>query len=98
MQDELDAAGLPVAVVILGINEVGHETGNPNITAGRDLPWLQDTIAAQVWSSWGVTFRDVIILDEQNVPYASYNLTTHDLADPANYAELMSLFTAAASD
>jgi hypothetical protein len=98
MQDDLDAAGLPVQVVIHGINEIGHEVGNPNVTAGRDLPWLQDTVSEQVWASWEITFRDVVILDEQNVPYAVYNLTTHDLSDPNNYAELQALFQAAASD
>jgi hypothetical protein len=98
MQDELDAAGLPVQVVIHGVNQSGFEAGNDAVTQGRDVPWLQDTVAEDVWTSWGVTFRDVIILDEENFPIAVYNLSTHSLFDPGNYAELKALFEAATMD
>jgi hypothetical protein len=98
MQDELDAMGLPTQIVIHGINEVGHETGNPLITQNRDLPWLQDTVTEDVWTAWGITFRDVVILDENNVPIAVYNLTLNDLNDPLKYAELKALFEAAAGN
>ena len=98
MQDELDAMGLPTQIVIHGINEVGHETGNPFITENRDLPWLQDTVTEDVWTTWAITFRDVVILDENNVPIAVYNLTLNNLSDPLKYAELKALFEAAATD
>ncbi len=86
MQAELDAEGLPVEVSILGINAAGLEAGNATITAGRTLPWLQDTAADNVWASWNVVWRDVWILDTNNVPVGVFNLTEHDLGDPAQYA------------
>ncbi len=85
-------------IQILGINAAGLESGNPSITAGRALPWLQDTPEANVWAAWQVTFRDVVILDTENRPVAAYNLTVHDLADPASYAELKQLLTDAAGE
>lgn len=88
MQDELDAAGLPVEVRILGLNAIGLESGNAAICAGRDLPWLQDVPDQSVWVSWNVVWRDVWLLDTDNVPVAVYNLTQHNLADPVQYAEL----------
>ena len=95
LADELAIEGFDVA--ILGVNEAGHEAGNPSITTGRDLPWLQDTPEADVWHGWGITFRDVVILDEENEVVAIYNLTQNTLADPAKYAELKALFAAAAT-
>jgi hypothetical protein len=96
MQDELAAAGL--AVDILGINGVGHEAGNPTICAGRDIPWLQETVETPVWTQWGITYRDVVILDEDNIVVAIYNVTQNNLTDPAKYDELYGLFEAEATD
>ena len=81
---------------ILGVNFIGMESGNPIICAGRTLPWLQDVSAANVWNSWGVTFRDVVILDQNNKRVGVYNLTDHDLRVPANYAGLRALLISAA--
>jgi hypothetical protein len=75
-------------VRIVGLNEVGHESANDLMVDGRDLPWLQNTPAQNVWNSWQVTYRDVIVLDRRNVPVAVFNLTEHDLSDPFDYAEL----------
>ena len=77
---------------ILGVNEVGHESGNATFTDGRDLAWLQEDASTPVWKDWGVTYRDVWILDEQNKPIDVYNLTEHDLEDPANFEELKQRF------
>lgn len=71
---------------------MGFESGNATFCEGRDLPWIQNTAELDVWTVWGGGYRDVLILDEENVPAAVYNLTTHDLADAANYAELIQLF------
>jgi len=95
MQDELTAAGLDVT--IYGINSIGLESGNPDICAGRDIGWLQDVEAAQVWTTWNITLRDLVILDQDNVVVAIYNLTEHNLTDPANYAAAYDLFEAAAT-
>jgi hypothetical protein len=91
MQTELDAAGLPIEVRILGVNAIGLESGNPSITMNRTLPWLQDTAEQKAWETWGVAWRDVWLLDTKNVPVAVYNLTQHNLSDPAQYAELMGM-------
>jgi hypothetical protein len=87
MQTELAAA--PVA--ILGCNSAGSESNNAAACDGKDIPWLQDTPEEHVWSQWQVTYRDVWILDENNIPVAVYNLTEHDLNDPANYLALKTM-------
>jgi hypothetical protein len=61
------------------------------------LPWLQDTNTANVWASWAVTYRDVLVLNGENVPVAVYNLTEHDLTDAGNYAALKKLMIDAAN-
>ncbi len=95
MQDELTAAGLDVTIV--GLNAAGFEAGNASMCAGRDLAWLQDTAQELVWASWGITYRDVIVLDENNEVVAIYNLTDNDLGDPSRFAELKAIFEAEAS-
>lgn len=82
---------------LVGINESGLESGNDTATAGRDLPWLQDVVEVDVWSTWGVGYRDVWILDRQNQLLAVYNLTEHDLREPASYEELKTLLLDAAA-
>ena len=96
MQQDLDLMALPLAVNILGVNGMGLESGNPEACNGKDIPWLQETAAEPCWTTWGVTYRDVIILDGNNVVLGVYNLTTHDLNDPAKYDELKAMLVAAA--
>lgn len=98
LQKELDAEGHPIEIRILGINGIGLESGNATITAGRTLPWLQDVAEVDVWTSWAVTYRDVRILDTENRLIGVYNLTEHNLGEPANYAELKAMLTAAAGN
>ncbi len=88
MQAELDH------VTIAGVNEAGHESGNEAFTDGRDLPWLQDVEGVDVWSSWGIDYRDVIVLDGEGYPLFRYNLTEHDLG--TDYDELKQLLDDAA--
>ena len=97
MQSQLDSLKTALPIRILGVNAVGLESGNATICAGRTLPWLQDVTAVDAWSSWGVTFRDVVILDGNNLKVGVYNLTVHDLADSSNYAELKHMLLTAAS-
>ncbi len=99
MQKQLAAEGLPLAVQILGINPAGLESGNALVCAGRDLPWLQESTADSVsaWGAWGIVYRDVLILDPENEKVTAYNLTTHDLADSANFAALAGLIRDAAT-
>lgn len=96
MQQDLDLMALPLAVNILGVNGMGLESGNPEACNGKDIPWLQETAGEPVWTTWGVTYRDVIILDGDNVVLGVYNLSTHDLNEQAYYDELKAMLVAAA--
>lgn len=84
IQADLDTTATPVPIHILGINAAGEESGNDEIVINRVIPWLQDTEQEDVWHSWQVTWRDVIILDRHNEVFAIYNLTTNNLAIAAN--------------
>ena len=86
--------GLPVAVHILGVNQTGQEGSNAAACQGKDIPWLQEVPTELVWSSWKVTYRDVVILDEKNQTAAIYNLSAHNLADSTAYHELKAMLTA----
>ena len=83
-------------VRILGVNAAGLEASNEAMCNGRDLPWLQDTADAAVWTAWAVAYRDVIVLDASNEKIATFNLTAHDLAQPEEYAALKAILTTAA--
>lgn len=96
MQAELDAMGLATPVRIFGVNAAGAEAGNAQVCEGRSRPWLQDTPAANVTAAWGVTNRDVVMLDGENKVFRTYNLTEQDLANPTYYAELKSILVTAA--
>jgi hypothetical protein len=84
------------------VNHSGWEGGNTVFTAGRDLPWLQDQDAnsdslSDTWTAWGVSSRDVVVLDASNTRVGLYNLTKHDLDDPQNYNTLRKMLIDAAS-
>jgi hypothetical protein len=84
-------------VSCLGVNGIGHESGNAAICAGRVLPWLQDQAAVNAWVQWVVNYRDVFVLDDQNRVITVYNLTDNNLAVPEKYAELKSILLAASA-
>jgi len=102
MQEELRATYPVLRIQLLGVNEKDQEPGNPSITAGRTLPWLQDVDAdgnakSDVWyDRWNVTYRDVVILDGSNAKVSVYNVTVHDLAAAENYAALKEMLVDAA--
>jgi len=95
-----------VGIEIAGINAAGLEFGNGAISAGRTIPWLQDVSSQNIWGTWrvnelrpqtpGVAYRDVILLQGENRPFAVFNLTDHDLSNPANDAALKTLLRTAA--
>jgi len=93
MQTELAGTN----VQILGVNQIGAETGNIAACDGRDIPWLQDTFAENAWALWTVTYRDVYILGPDNELVGVYNLTEHDLSNAADYAELKTMLMTAAA-
>jgi len=61
------------------------------MTTGRVLPWLQDRPDVDVWLTWQVEYRDVVILDATNRRVGVYNLTLHDLGEPGNLSTLKQL-------
>ena len=97
MQADGDLAGLALEVRILGVNGIGRESGNAAMCTGRSIPWLQDVVGEDVYSSWAVTYRDVIILDAENRVTGIYNLTSNDLSVTANYDALKAMLIHAAS-
>jgi hypothetical protein len=78
------------------VNSKNAEGGNDTVCAGRDLPWLQDTEEQDVWISWGISYRDVVVVDEQNKPLSVFNLTDHNLGLPAQYDSLKAILREAA--
>lgn len=90
-------------IEILGVNDVGQEVGNPSITDGRDIPWLQDRdddgddLSDIRYNLWGADYRDVIILDNENIEVGRFNLTDNDLANQDNYNTLRSMLVYAAT-
>jgi hypothetical protein len=64
---------------------------------GRDTPFLEEGPDDGVWASWGVTYRDVYVLDENNEVVAIYNLTQHSLATVENYDALKAILLEAAN-
>jgi hypothetical protein len=58
---------------------------------GRDIPWLQDTEEANWWGSWGIIWRDVVILDRDGNKVDVVNLTDHNLEDTEEYAAFKAL-------
>lgn len=85
--------GLPLDVTIHGINQTGYERGNETACQDKDLPWLQEGPKDLVWNSWQVIYRDVIILDGDNVLVEVFNLSDHNLSDLAQFAALKSTLT-----
>ena len=96
MQKDVDTVATTHPIVHFGVNETGEERDNALACAGRTIPWLQDVPAVDAWGAWQVTYRDVIVLDHENKVVRAYNLTSHDLAIPANYAELRAILLDAA--
>ncbi len=98
MQDEINAQETSLPIRILGVNEIGAESGNSEMTAGRVLPWLEQGVSEDVWTLWQVTFRDVVILGRENERLDAFNLTENNLSDAENYAALKNLLLAAAGE
>jgi hypothetical protein len=91
MQGEIDAEGWPTPVHLLGVNGMGHESGNAATVDGRVIPWLQDTPEEHAWWTWEVAYRDVVILDGDHIPVATFNLTTFNLSNSVHYDSLKTL-------
>ncbi len=91
MQKELEQERSEHPIQILGVNQVGHEGGNPSITTDWDLPWLQETGEADVWGAWHIAYRDVVVVGPDNHIVEVFNLTKNDLGVAENYSALKDL-------
>lgn len=89
MQAEILADNPSSKIRILAINDAGYEAGNALAVEGRTIPLLQDTPEAAVWTSWGIEYRDVVILDGENKALGVFNLTDHNLSIGAEYDALL---------
>ena len=91
MQQELSDKGYDMS--ILGINKIGLEASNDVMTEGRDIPWLQDVPTVEMWSKWGVHYRDVLIFDETLMLQKVINLSQNNLIDTDNYDDFFTTIT-----
>jgi len=96
MQDELATEFSTLPITMYAINEEGYESGNDSIVAVGDLAVLQDTVDIDVWGAWGASWRDVVVLDADNVAVYTFNLTEYDLGNEADYDHLKAVFVAVA--
>jgi hypothetical protein len=96
MYEELVIEHPELDFALLAVNNVGHDSGIEAMSDGRDLPLLQDTEAEDAWGTWGVTYRDVVVLDHENRVFGVFNLTEHDLANARHYAALKQMLVDAA--
>ena len=97
LQEELAALGTDLTITIHGINEIGFDSGNPLISSSGDLPMLQDVEDVNIWQSWAVTYRDVVIIGPDGKKVGVYNLTENNLNNDEPYQELKSMFVDAAT-
>jgi hypothetical protein len=88
---------LALKVTIIGINEIGHESGNTQVSSVANLPMLQDVEEQNVWGVWNVTYRDVVIVNTQGQEIGVYNLSKNDLNEPDSFAALKTMLVDAAS-
>ena len=98
MLEELRAAYPDSDIRILGVNEAGYESGNSRLAAAASIPALQDTVSENVTDAWAVTYRDVVLVDENGQRVEAYNLTQYSLGVSSNYATLKAKLEALLSD
>ena len=96
MQNELAAEYPSDPIVILAINEESYERGNDLIVEVGDLPVMQDDGITDVWGAWDAEWRDVVVLNADNVEVYRFNLQTYNLSNSADYAHLKAVFVAVA--
>ena len=93
MQEEFETMGLEIE--LLAINKIGSGSGTTYFSEDMVLPMVQDDDELGIWESWDGTWRDVRVVDEDNVHVGTFNLTGHSLAEEENYTALFDMLTAA---
>jgi hypothetical protein len=90
-----ELADMGVDVQIASINQIDAESGTDSFTSDMNLPMVQDTEDLGVWAEWDATWRDVHLVDADNVYISTYNLTEYNLAVAENYETLKAMFVTA---
>ena len=104
MQNDLRANEPELQIEILGMNNFAETFGNESATDGRDIPWLQDVDAdgdnrSDHWlGSWPFVYRDVVIVDANNIAVDTFNLTLHSLEEPDSYNTLRQMLIDVATE
>lgn len=100
LQAQLIAENATTKIRILGINAAGLEAGNPTIITSCTIPWLQDTVGADVFGAWGGQQRVTQILDVFNVRQSTWSHLTNPLGAPndANWNALKAALKALAGE
>tara|TARA_B100000683_G_scaffold217591_1_gene213629 strand:+ start:3955 stop:4362 length:408 start_codon:yes stop_codon:yes gene_type:complete len=88
MYQELTAELPQSGFFFSGVNEAGYDNFDNVTNAASTQPWIQDTDEDDVWHSWEVAYRDVVIIDGENKRRAVFNLTTDTLYLPDNYEHM----------
>ena len=96
MQGELAAEYPDLPIALFAINEEGYESGNDQIVEVGDLPVMQDDASTGAWSAWAASWRDVVVLDGDNVEVYRINLNEYDLRDTAVYDHVKAVLLAVA--
>jgi hypothetical protein len=90
----LESVGTDLYCSTIGVNRMDAADANILIS-DRSLVWVQDTEQDDVWAKWGVTYRDVRIVDGAGNHIGTYNLTQNDLGVPDNSLALAEMILAA---
>lgn len=81
--ERLAEAAVPVS--LLGINEIGYESGNDTINDGHTLPWLQDVPGEDVFDTWPpARIRELKIVGRDGVVSATFDLNDADPNDTSH--------------
>ena len=89
MQTELDGDATPMPVHLLGVNMGGSQAANPDMVAGRSIPWLQDAPDGHAHEHFNAQHFDLVLVDETNTVIEIMDLRDHDLTDPTHYDEVL---------
>lgn len=103
MQEELLSSDPGLQIQFFAINEIGFESRNDAAASGKDLPLLQDVDddgdgQSDVWTSWDINYRDVVVVDANGEVFDTFNLTINNLANEDTYDELKEIVLEAAAE
>lgn len=68
----------------LGVNRADGADDASLATDGHTIALLQDDEEQDVWGSWEVEWRDLVVLDAENRVVGVMNLTEYDLGEEEN--------------